>query len=313
MLSRTADHLYWMARYTERAENMARMLDVTHRMSLMPGGPGPDSSGWSAVLAITGLSAQFAQKCDRPTPDRVMHFLCLDRDNPSSIAACLRLARDNAHAVRGTLTRELWETINATWLDVQAMTPQQLTEGAGAFFDRVKTRSHLTHGVMLGTMLADEALWFARIGAYLERADSTARLLDVKYHVLLPRVEDVGGAADYYQWSALLRCVSAFEIYRRCYRDLITPWRVAELLILRPDMPRSLHYCLNEIHEHLARVANLHSRETERRAGELHALLHYGSMAAIFQEGLHEFLTAFIHRLNDLASRLTDDFLVPRQ
>jgi uncharacterized alpha-E superfamily protein len=316
MLSRTADHLYWMARYTERAENLARMLDVTHRMSLMPGSAGQsiDDAGWSAALAITGLHDSYAAKYGNVTPAKVMRFMCFDADNPTSILNCLRSARENAHAVRGTLTGELWETLNASWLKLRDTDPSILDgSGAGDFFDWVKFRSHLSRGVMLGTMLMDEALWFARIGTFLERADSTARILDVKYHVLLPSVDDVGGASDYYQWSALLRSVSAFEMYRKIYRDLITPWRVAELLILREDMPRSLHRCLNEVYEQLARVRNASSAETERRAGELHALLHYGRMEDIFQGGLHEFLTDFIRRIHDLGDRIADDFLIPKQ
>jgi uncharacterized alpha-E superfamily protein len=315
MLSRTADHLYWMARYTERAENLARMLDVTHRMSLMPtaAASGADAAGWSVALSITGLHDAYAASHGAITPASVMRFMCFDGDNPSSIVSCVHAARENAHAVRGTLTGELWETLNASWLKLRDTDPSVLDgSGAGEFFDWVKFRSHLSRGVMLGTMLQDEALWFARIGTFLERADSTARILDVKYHVLLPSVEDVGGASDYYQWSALLRSVSAFEMYRKIYRDLITPLRVAELLILRDDMPRSLHRCLNEVYEQLGHVRNRSSAETERRAGELHALLHYGRMEDIFQGGLHEFLTDVIRRLGDLSERIADDFLVPK-
>jgi uncharacterized alpha-E superfamily protein len=226
---------------------------------------------------------------------------------------CLKAARENAHAVRGTLTSELWETINDTWLKLRETGPAVLDGGgAGDFFDWVKFRSHLSRGVTIGTMLQDEALWFTRLGTYLERADSTARILDVKYHVLLPSVADVGGAGDYYQWSALLRSVSAFEIYRKVYRDQITPLRVAELFVLRDDMPRSLHRCLNEVYDLLVLVRNRHSGETERRAGELHAALHYGRIEDIFAGGLHEFLIGFVGRLADLSDRIADDFLIPK-
>ena len=313
MLSRTADHFYWMARHTERAENLARMLDVTHRMSLMPtAGSGVDA-GWSAALSITGLKEAYAAKYGAIVPAKVIRFIGWDADNPASIYNCMRSARENAHAVRGTLTGEVWETLNASWLKLRDTDPSILEgAGTGEFLDWVKFRSHLSRGVMLGTMLKDEGLWFARIGTFLERADSTARILDVGYHLLLPGVEDVGGASDYYQWSALLRSVSAFEMYRKIYRDLITPRRVGELLILRDDMPRSLHHCMDEVYEQLARVRNGRSSETERRAGELHAMLHFGRMEDILDRGMHAFLTDFIGRLADLADRIADDFLIPK-
>jgi uncharacterized alpha-E superfamily protein len=313
MLSRTADHLYWMARYTERAENLARMLDVTQRMSLLHAGSEGNESGWASALTIAGPEAPYRAKHGEVTPAGVMSWLCFDADNPSSIIGCLRSARENAHAVRGTLTSELWETINDTWLKVRDGDPAVLAgSGAGEFFDWVKFRSHLSRGVTIGTMLQDEALWFARLGTYLERADSTARILDVHSRRLLAGVSDVGGASDYYQWSALLRSVSAFEVYRRVYRDRITPLRVAELFILRADMPRSLHKCLNEVTELLDMVGNRHSGETARRAGILHASLHFGRIEDIFAGGLHAFLGDFVGRIYDLSDRIANDFLIPK-
>jgi uncharacterized alpha-E superfamily protein len=177
-------------------------------------------------------------------------------------------------------------------------------------FDWVKQRAHLARGVIAGTMLHDLAWHFTWLGTHLERADSTARILDVKYHLLLPHGERAGGAADYYQWSALLHSVSAFEIYRRVYRDLITPRRVAELLVLRDDIPRSLLCCMTHVHSHLIAVANAQSAETVRRAGELQASLHYGRIEDIFEVGLHEYLTRFVDRIRDLGERVAQDFLV---
>jgi uncharacterized alpha-E superfamily protein len=313
MLSRTADHLYWMARYTERAENLARMLDITHRMALLHGGTVADETVWSAALSIAGTEPGYRAMHDAATPAEVMRYLAFDAANPSSIVQCLKAARENAHAVRGTLTSELWETINGTWIKARDANPEVLAgSGASEFFDWVKFRSHLSRGVTIGTMLQDEALWFARLGTYLERADSTARILDVQARRLLAGVTDVDGTADYYQWSSLLRSVSAFEIYRRVYRDRITPQRVAELFILRDDMPRSLHRCLDEVTELLDLVANSHSGETSRRAGTLHARLHFGRIEDIFAEGLHEFLEGFVGRIYDLADNVADDFLIPR-
>jgi len=312
MLSRTADHLYWMARYTERAENLARMVDVTQRMSLLHGGQAADVSPWTAALVIAGGETAYRAKQGEVTPAAVMRYLSFDADNPSSILRCLKAARENAHAVRGTLTSELWETINDTWLRLRETSPAVVEgTGAGEFFEWVKYRSHLSRGVTIGTMLQDESLWFARLGTYLERADSTARILDVKFQTLLAAGADTEGTGDYYQWSTLLRSVSAFEIYRKVYRDRITPRRVAELFVLRDDMPRSLHHCLDEVHSLLGRVANRQSDETERRAGILHAMLHYGRIDDIIEQGLHAFLTDFLARGADISDRIANDYLVP--
>lgn len=311
MLSRTADHLYWMARYTERAENIARMVEVNSRMSLLPQTSEEVVQAWTATLTIIGLWEAYQAKYPVISPSNAIAFMVFDRDNPSSIYNCLRAARENARAVRGTLTSEIWETLNSTWLEmrVAGMRATVDTE-VGNFFEWVKYRSHLARGVVQGTMLRDESWHFTWLGTYLERADSTARILDVKYHLLLPTEERAGGATEYYQWSALLHSVSAFETYRRVYRDLITPRRVAELLVLRDDMPRSLRRCVTQVHTHLRAVANSHSAETERRAGELQASLHYGRLEDIFAKGLHEYLVHFLQRTLDLGARVARDFLV---
>lgn len=311
MLSRTADHLFWMSRYVERAENIARMLDVNNRMSLLPQKTQDVERQWRAALDTMGLLELYRLTGKPHQPSAVMHFMVLDRDNPSSIVSCLRAARENAHAVRGTLTSELWETINATWIAMRSFTAAGLEgDGASEFFEWVKFRSHLSRGVSVGTMMRDEAMHFMRLGTFLERADSTARLLDVKFHELgVSNRRDE--AAEYYQWSALLHSVSAFEIYRRVYRDVITPAKVAELLVLHRDMPRSLAHCTEEVYELLLKVANQRSAETERRAGELAASLRFGRVDDVFEEGLHEYLTGFIDKVGDLGNRISNDFLVP--
>lgn len=228
MLSRTADHLYWRKVHTERAENTVRMLDVSYRMSLLPGANGGDTESWSAILDISELSEAFARTGRPLSACDVIEFVVLDRDNPSSVWNCLRAARENAHAVR-TLTAEA-ETTNATWLEIRDMTPQKpRATDLGDLFEWVKFRSHLLRGVTFGTMLHDEAFKFVRLGTFLERADNTARLLDVKYHSLLPKAEGLTSSTDFYRGGALLRSVSAFETYRHVYRDVITPYKVAEL------------------------------------------------------------------------------------
>ncbi len=312
MLSRTADHLYWMARYMERAENIARILDVNHRMSLMPQSEVQAEQAWGATLRIMGLENAFHQHYAEISADAVLEFMIFNPENPTSIRSCLRAARENAHAVRGTLTSELWETTNSTWLKMRDFTPHKLNdEGVSEFFEWVKFRSHLSRGVTLGTMLQDEALRFIRIGTFLERADNTLRILDVKYQLLLPAGEVEGGAADFYQWSALLRSVSAFEIYRRVYRDLITPSRVAEMMLLRVDMPRSLARCMKEVYNNLRVVSNDHSAETERRAGQMEANTRFGKIDDIVREGLHNYVVQALGRIQDLGNRIADDFLVP--
>ena len=234
MLSRTADHLYWMSRYTERAENTARMLDVNYQSSLLPQSEAVAQLGWQGLLSISELLFSYKERHDEIRAREVMDFMVKDEDNPSSILSCLGAARENARAVRGALTTEVWETQNTTWLEVKRMVKSgEFERDPAQFFEWVKFRSHLSRGVTLGTMLMDEALYFMRLGTFLERADNTARLVDVKFHALQ---SDFYGTAnekdqeyDFYHWSAILRSVSGFEVYRKVYRDVIKPERVAEL------------------------------------------------------------------------------------
>lgn len=317
MLSRTADHLFWMSRYTERAENTARMLDVNYQTALLPQSAAVAQVGWQGLLSISELLPAYTAKYGHDITSRnVMDFMVRDESNPSSIVSCLRAARENARAVRGALTTELWETQNSTWLKLASyLKTRDFERDPAAFFEWVKHRSHLSRGVAIGTMLQDEAFHFYRMGTFLERADNTARLLDVKFHAV---ESDFFGAAseldqeyDFYHWSAILRSVSAFEVYRKVYRDVISPERVAELLILRADMPRSLAASLNEVVNNLSVVSNDLSAETLRRAGKLKADLQYARIDEILATGLHAFLTQFLDRVNELGGRISKDFLVP--
>jgi len=365
MLSRTADHLFWMARYMERAENTARMLDVNYQMSLLPQSVEAAEKGWKGLLSISELSGDFAKRHGAVTPHGVMNYMVGDPKNGSSIRSCLQAARENARAVRGTLTTEVWETQNQTWLEFQRMVATNAFERTPSdAFEWVKFRSHLSRGVTVGTMLQDEAFHFLRIGSFLERADNTARLLDVKFHAveteffgpgLGPRpmgqaqgaggqVQSLGGMTqsqglaaaaaapngngaangngngngngrdieyDFYHWSAILRSVSGFEVYRKVYRNVIRPEKVAELLILRADMPRSLAACMQEVMSNLHFVANEQSKDTLRLAGRLRADLQYGRIDEILATGLHAFLTQFLERVNTLGVGISRDFLVP--
>ena len=316
MLSRTADHLFWMSRYTERAENTARMLDVNYQTSLLPQSTGVAQVGWQGLLSISELSPDYESKYGAISARDVMDFMVRDEKNSSSIISCLKNARENARAVRGTLTTEVWETQNQTYLEIFRMLRNgDFERDPGQFFEWVKFRSHLSRGVTVGTMLQDEALHFMRLGTFLERADNTARLVDVKFHAVQ---SDFYGAAsakdqeyDFYHWSAILRSVSAFEIYRRVYRNVIKPERVAELLILRADMPRSLAASLHGVVSNLQMVTDDQTCETVRRAGKLYADLQYARIDEILATGLHAYLTQFLDRVNELGAHISRDFLVP--
>jgi len=311
MLSRTADHLYWMSRYVERAESLARLVDAHYRMSLLPHSPETLAESLLSTMTALHMEAAFKEKHARIEPRAVFEFISLDRDYGGSIYSCLRSARENARAVRGSLTSELWETLNSTWLDARAQVARRASQiDIGQFVEWVKERSHLTRGVTIGTMMRDEAFHFTRIGTFLERGDSTARILTAHQGDLVPGA-DAGVVPDPYQWSVLLRALSAFEVYRRVYRDVITPSRVAQLLILRDDMPRSLLRCCKEVYTNLKSVANEQSAETVRRAGEMHATLHFARMEEITARGLPQFLKQFLAKLQDLGSRIASDFLLP--
>lgn len=312
MLSRTADHLFWMARYTERAENTARMLDVRVQYSLMPQSALAAQQGWRTMLGVSELEEAFDAKYSAPTQKEVIDFMVRDPGNPSSIASCLTGARENARAVRGTLTTEVWETENTTWLELQHHLRSGVLDcNPGQFLEWVKHRSHLSRGVTLGTMVQDEAFNFIRLGTFLERADNTARILDVKFKFLATDTGEVGEQGSFYYLAALLRSVSAFEIYRKVYRDAITPARVAELLMLHPKMPRSLVACLAAVVDNLREISNDVSHDTERLAGKMHARLQFGLIEEIIDEDLHEFLTEFLASIEDLGNRISTDFLVP--
>ncbi|MBV8036454.1 alpha-E domain-containing protein [Roseateles sp.] len=311
MLSRTADHLFWLSRYIERAENTARMLDIAYQTSLQPQSAIESEQTWRSLVSISELNGVYGARHSAINSRNVMEFMVADESNLSSIFNCLRAARENARAVRGALTTEVWETMNQTWLELRRLLREgALTRDPSQLFEWVKYRSHLSRGVTVGTMLQDEAFHFIRIGSFLERADNTARLLDVKFY----RQDDSGterdAARDFYYWSAVLRSVSGFEIYRKVYSNVIQPDKVAELLILRPDMPRSLSHCITRMLANLRRVANAQSGETLRRAGRLEAQLAFGRIDEILAQGLHPFLDGFLVEVADLGNGISRDFLV---
>ena len=322
MLSSTADHLFWMARYTERAENTARMLDIHLQSSLLAGGKSEEqrSQAARAMLTISELEPAYFEAHgdeahDAISSDSVLRFMVTNASNASSIYSALYAARENARAVRGALTTELWETVNVTWLELQErLANDAWTVDMPAFFEWVKHRAHLTRGVTSGTMPRDDAYRFVALGNALERADNVARLLDVKFFegtaAALENWDAMVDKGEYYHWAAILRSVSGFEIYRKTYRDTITPARVAELLILRADMPRSLMAAMNALCNQLGRLANKRSSQTIRHAGLLQAQIQYASIDDILQQGLHAYLTQFLERINVIGQGISQDFLV---
>jgi len=315
MLSRTADCLYWMARYTERAENTARMLDVNHQTSLLPQPAEFLEQSWKKLLTISKLEESFLSKHNVINRENVLDFMIYETGNPSSIVSCLFAARENARVIRGRITSEVWETQNTTWLELQQILEARNQTDPSRLLEWVKHRCHLFRGVMHGTMLKNEAFYFIRVGTLLERADNTARILENKYEdqVAIQALEDGtdNHFFDFYHWASLLRSVSAFEIYRQIYSDQVTPKQVAQLLIFNKQMPRSLVCCINELILLISEVKNQQSKEIERLLGKLKASLDYSDIDEVFEQGLEEFIETFLERINHIADEFSSAYLIP--
>jgi uncharacterized alpha-E superfamily protein len=315
MLCRTANDLYWTARHIERAENCARLVDLARRIALLPERSDTERSDalvWRRPLDALGLAPAYAARHGDVTPSSVLEFLCLDADNPSSIHACIRAARESARAQRGAITVEMYEDLNASWLEMRTIGREQFaSDGLAWFIDWVKTRSASFRGVTVGTMGRDEGYQFMRLGTFIERADYCIRMLDVKFGDATPaRAGDARIALGYYQWSALLYAMSAFETYRRLYRTTITPERVAELLLLREDLPRSLAACTSAVLSVLVLLSGQPKSEVVRLAGALAADARYGRIDAIIAGGMESWLAAAMNRLFGLAGEIDRHFLL---
>lgn len=313
MLSRAAANLYWLARYMERAENIARLLDVALRMASMPQVSNSGASEWHSAIISSGCDESFFAGHDKPVEKDVIYHLARDPENPSSIVSCLETARQNARMVRTGLSASMWEAINTTWMELNNLGEADFApERISRFLDWVKERSMLFGGAMASTMLRNDAFWFSRLGMSVERADNTARILDVKYHILLPEYETVGGGMDFYQWASILQSVSALRAYHWVYRDKVKPWLVAELLILRAEMPRSLAFCYSDVARQLETLANAYGTRNEchRLAGKLDALLRYGQIDTILQRGLHDFLTDIVDDTKILGDAVNRHYLI---
>lgn len=313
MLSRTADSIYWLSRYIERAENTARIIDAASRLAALPAGYGGSTNEWESALASTGSLAAFEQHYDEATAENVVEFLVFSLANPSSIRSCLEVARANARAVRTALTSEMWETINTAWLELKNHSSRGLDLNRLADFLRFVKQTSLTFdGSVYRTMLRNDAYYFSRIGVYIERADATARIIDVKYHVLLPPGAPVGGSLDYFQWSSILRSVSALTAYHWVYRQNLKPWLVADLLILNSEMPRSIASCYENITRYLDLLARDYGRQgpSQRLSRATASRLDSVTIDEIFRSGLHEFLSEIIDANNRLGATITEQYLV---
>jgi uncharacterized alpha-E superfamily protein len=311
MLSRTAAKLYWTGRYIERADFVARLLDATARLSALPTSYGGDPTAWSGALAAAAVADAFAQSHGEPAEGAVVQFLAVDTDNPSSIRNCVERARGNARAVRTALTPETWETLNGAWHEVRRLGAVELpTTQIREFTEAVQRSVAAFDGAAQRTMLRDDAYWFLQLGAAVERADNTARLLDVKYHLLLPRDERVGGSLDYFQWATILRTVSAHTAYRWVYREAVKPWLVADLLIFNDRMPRSLAFCYATIVQLLDHLGSASGRRgpAHRQASQIQLDLRESDIQAVFSSGLHEFLERFITDNNRLGLAIAEEF-----
>lgn len=309
MLSRVADSIYWLNRYVERAENVARFVDVN--LNLLLDAPLGTEQQWRPLVITTGDLALFTERYGRATAENVIHFLTFDKEYDNSILSCLQKARENARSVREIISSEMWEQINAFYLMMKDAAQDSEAVELPNFFAEVKMASHLFAGVMDATMSHNEGWHFGQIGRLLERADKTTRILDVKYFILLPSVTDIGGHLDELQWIALLRSASGYEMYRKC-QHRISPSSVAQFLILDRDFPRSIQFCLLQAERSLYQITGTAmgtwSNPAERSLGKMRAELDFITMDEIMGIGLHEFLDSIQLRLNVVGQSMYETF-----
>jgi uncharacterized alpha-E superfamily protein len=314
MLSRVAESIFWMSRCIERAENVARFIDVNLNLSLDLGA-GMDGQ-WAPLVYTTGDHDAFKERFGQITQDSVIHFLAFDGKNSNSILSCLRKARENARTVRDMISSTMWEELNKFYLMVDGAARTGLNlDMSFEFFNKIKVSSHLLEGVTEATMSHDEAWHFARMGRKVERADKTSRILDVKYYLLLPTAAEVGTPLDTVQWSALLKSASALEMYRKVH-GRITPTTVVEFLVLDREFPRAMHFCLLEAEESLLAITGGTSgtfrNPAEQRMGRLRSELDYAHIQEIIAGGLHEFIDNFQVKLNDVGLAIHETFFAMR-
>ncbi|NCP19006.1 MAG: alpha-E domain-containing protein [Erythrobacter sp.] len=309
MLGKTASGLFWMFRYLERAEATARLLDAGFRIALTRAGS--SRSEWESVLTTVGQLKAFKERHGDATSSKVMEFLLTDRQNPSSIICMVKAARDNARAVRIALTREVWEATNESWMTLDKLLSGKIAEAdLPDVLTTIRQQNALVRGATNGTMLRNDGYNFLRLGTFVERADNTARILDVKYYLLLPSVSQVGSALDIKQWETILRSVSALRSYTWLNGATVNPRDIAQFLILHEQMPRSLAFCYNKIADNLGYLAKNYDNRTEACEMADRIQLDYlgRSMDTIFDDGLHEFIEGFLSANDRLARQITKDY-----
>ncbi len=312
MLSRTASNLYWIGRYMERAEFTTRLIEATLRLSSLSYGPEAGSAAWESALAVVGKSRSPGAAAAGATAFNVSRTLALDEDNPHSVRASLASARDNARSARNAITREVWEAINRAWLDIRDRTSPGGVQTTLNLVEVLKANTRGFEGALV-RMLRRESYWFMRLGSVIERGDNTARLLDVKYYLLLPKSEKVGGTLDRDQWTAILQTVSARNAYRLLYQETLKPWFVADLLIFREELPRSLAGSCSEAVDLLAAIGGRTGRqgEADRQARLRQTRLGETDINQVFKQGLHEFLHEYIAENARLDQAISQQFRFP--
>src|SRR6201989_920682 len=314
MLSRTAENLYWLARYVERAEYLARAIEATLRVTALPSAHIGKNNELESARMTAGVGESFYESHEQPDEQSVVDYLSFAPDNPSSIRNCIENARLNSRSVRTALTSEMWDTINSAWIELQEVWCKgtRSREELAKFLRFVQETSLRFDGSAYRTMLRNDAYWFSRLGVHLERADNTARILDVKYHVLLPEEEHVGGPLDYYQWTSILRSVSALTAYHWVYRETLKPWLIAALLILNESLPRSLASCYSNLTRNLDQIGVAYGRQgaSQRHARGVRNRLEHSNMTDIFQHGVHEFIQEFIADNGRLGEIIAKQYLI---
>ena len=311
MLSRTADNLYWIARYMERAETAARLLQVGARIALLPSAHGYRND-WDSLLRASGNADGYAAKYGEPAQADIESYLFFDRDNPNSVASCITSAREGGRIVRTALTTQVWDALNTAFQELRQIEGQpRAAQELSHLTDWVTRHAAMVRGAIDATLLRNDGYNFLNIGYYLERGDSTARLMDVKYYVLLPRADYVGSGLDNDQWSMLLRAMSAHRAFHWAYGGEVTSAKIAHFLILNPQCPRSLITCVAGMNNHMARLAKLYGRETQAQAAAARMLsdLESQSSEKIFDEGLHEYLSRFIREAANLGVIIHNSYL----
>ena len=310
LLSRVADSIYWMARYIERAENIARYIGVNLNLQLdLPLDP---ANQWQPLIDTTGDAEGFSKRYGTATQAKVIEFLAYDSENLNSIASCLRTARENARSVRETISSEMWAQINSMYLQIQSQRSMPEPERLLDAFRDIRLGCHLFQGAADATMSHNEAWHFMRLGRKLERADKTSRILDVKYFMLLPSLNDIGTPYDDIHWSAVLKSVSGFEMYRKQY-GRIAPRDVVEFLVLDSEFPRAIHYCIaragDSLHAITGTPVGSFRHRTEQLMGLLRAEMAFTSVDNVMQSGLHEYLDALQGKMNQLDASMRSDFI----